>query len=78
MEKLRQRILHRYPEVKISYFNDVIAACSDTNKLFTLLSHMRKDKDRFIIIENINKTTFRDYAFKLLGQQTLLNQRVNE
>ena len=78
MEKLRQRILHRYPEVKISYFNDVIATCSDTNKLLTLLSHMRKDNDRFIIIENVNKNTFRDYAFKLLGQQALLNKRVND
>ena len=49
MEKLSQRILHIYPEVKISYFSDVIAACSDTNNLLTLLSNMRKDKDRFII-----------------------------
>ena len=61
MEKLRQLILYRYPNVQISYFNDVISKCKDTNKLLTLLSNMRKDSDRFIIIEHLRTNTFREF-----------------
>ena len=74
MEKLRQRLLHRYPELKISYFNDVISKCKDTNILLTLLSNMRKHEDRFIIIENINKNIFREFAHQLIGDGEKINK----
>jgi len=76
MERLRQRILHRYPDVKINYFNDVMNRCSDTNKLLTVLSNLRKDVDRFIIIENTNYTVFREFAYKLFDEDVLLNKRL--
>ena len=67
MEKLKQRILYRYSDVKISCFNDVMDKCSDTNKLFDILTKMREDSDRFIIIEHLNTNAFRQFACRLLG-----------
>ena len=77
MEKLRQRILYRYPGVNISYFNDVMNKCSDTNKLSELLNKMREDLDRFIIIEHLNTNTFRELARKLLGDDKRINKIMN-
>ena len=59
MEKLKQRVLFRYPDVKISCFNDVIDKCSDTSKLLELVTKMRENSDRFIIVERLNTNTFR-------------------
>ena len=76
MERLRQRILFRYPDVKLSVFNDVIDKCSDTNKLLELLTKMREDVDRFIIIEHLNKNTFSELARKLIGDDKRMNKRM--
>ena len=78
MERLRQRILYIYPDVKINYFNDVIDKCSDTTKLLTLLSNLRKNDDRFIIIEHLKTNTFREFANKLLGDDERINKGLND
>ena len=76
MEKLKQRILYRYSDVKISCFNDVMDTCSDTNKLLDLLTKMREDSDRLVIIEHLNTNTFREFARKLLGDDERINKKL--
>ena len=77
MEKLVQRALYGYSEVKISRCNDIMDKSADRNKLFDLLTKMREDSYRCITLEHLDTSTFREFACKLLGDDKRTKNRLN-
>ena len=65
-QRLATQIHNRYPEAKIAYFNKIANGQIDFDTLLLLLDKMRLDKNRFMIIEKIDKKQFYKFAESLL------------
>ena len=50
MEHLKQIIINRYPDVKISCFNDVASHCKNFKQQIHLIEQLCKDENRIVII----------------------------
>jgi hypothetical protein len=69
MQRLAIQINNRYPEAKIAYFNNIANGQIDFDTLLLLLSKMRMDENRFIIIEKIDKKQFYKFAKSLFDSK---------
>lgn len=75
MDRLKQIILNRYPDVNISYFNDVASRCKHFKQQLRLIESLCKDNNRVIVIERSSNIRFNKLAQELIGEldSTYLN-----
>ena len=68
MERLKQIVLDRYPDVKITYFNDVATHCKSFKQQIQLVEQLSKNKNRKAIIERDNNIRFNKLAKEIIGE----------
>ena len=68
MEKLKQILLDRYPNININYFNDVAPHCKNIKQQLILINNLRKDDNRVVIIERSSNIRFNKLARELIGE----------
>ena len=67
MERLKQIILNRYPDINISYFNDVATHCKKFKQQLLLIEQLCKDENRTVIIERNSNVRFNKLANEIIG-----------
>jgi len=68
MERLKQIILSRYPNIKISVFNEVATHCKSFKQQIQLIEQLCKHENRIVIIERNSNIRFNKLANELIGE----------
>ena len=69
MDRLKQLILNRYPDINISYFNDVAGKCKNIKQQLRLIETLRSNTNRIVVIERTGYIHFNKLASEMFGNK---------